>query len=174
MYVPYARHYNPLLNTNHTYGQRSQYINEFQEVGTVDIHMDMDYFSKFYFFFFFRTVWDDNCTETQIVELIPTDLRLNKYYIIGYVNWVWTLTTVLIPFFALLFLTISIFTGLRRVRKNLNRHKRLEGRAARVVANVRKGTEPSCTIQVRVTNENGVGKCLPFIFFLNSQHKDSK
>jgi uncharacterized membrane protein len=99
------------------------------------------------------------------VELIPTDLRLNKYYIIGYVNWVWTLTTVLIPFFALLFLTISIFTGLRRVRKNLNRHKRLEGRAARVVANVRKGTEPSCTIQVRVTNENGVGKCLPFIFF---------
>ena len=129
------------------------------------------FFSKIYYFFFFRTVWDDNCTETQIVELIPTDLRLNKYYIIGYVNWVWTLTTVLIPFFALLFLTISIFTGLRRVRKNLNRHKRLEGRAARVVANVRKGTEPSCTIQVRVTNENGVGKCLSFIFFLDSLHK---
>ena len=129
---------------------------------------------NFTFFFFFRTVWDDNCTETQIVELIPTDLRLNKYYIIGYVNWVWTLTTVLIPFFALLFLTISIFTGLRRVRKNLNRHKRLEGRAARVVANVRKGTEPSCTIQVRVTNENGVGKCLPFIFFLDSLLKNSR
>ena len=31
--LPYARHYNPLLNTNHTKGQRSQYINELQEVG---------------------------------------------------------------------------------------------------------------------------------------------
>ena len=26
-------HYNPLLNTNHTQDQRSQYINELQKVG---------------------------------------------------------------------------------------------------------------------------------------------
>ena len=101
---------------------------------------------------------DRNCTETEVVTLTPTDLRLNRYYIVGYVNWAWTLTTVLIPFFMLLFLTVSIFSGLRKVKKNLNRHKRLETRARRVVANVKKNSEPSCTIQVKVTNENGVGK----------------
>ena len=84
---------------------------------------------------------------------------LYRYYIVGYVNWAWTLTTVLIPLFMLLFLTISIFSALRKVRKNLNRHKRLETRARRVVANIKKTSEPSCTIQVKVTNENGVGKC---------------
>ena len=101
------------------------------------------------------------CKRIKYLGLIPTNLRLNKYYIIGYVNWTWTLTTVLIPFFVLLFFTISIFAGLRKVKRNLNRHKRLETRAKLkrvVLTNVDKNKEPSCTIEVKVTNENGVGK----------------
>ena len=90
-----------------------------------------------------------------MVDLIPTELRLNKVYIIGYINWTWTAATVLIPFGILLYLSTRIFNGLRQVKKNLNRHKRLETKA---VAAIHGKKETTCTIQVKVTNENGIGK----------------
>ena len=58
-----------------------------------------------------------------------TDLRMTRSYIIGYVHWTWTITTVIIPFILLVFLSGSIIRGLRKVRKNLNRHKRLQIKA---------------------------------------------
>ena len=76
-------------------------------------------------FFFCRC--DDN--GTVVIEPIPTDLRLHRHYIIIYVNWVWTITTVILPLIFLIFLSIRIYQGLIKVRKNLNRHKRLVEKA---------------------------------------------
>ena len=54
---------------------------------------------------------------------------MERNYIIGYVHWTWTITTVIVPFILLVFLSVKIFLGLRKVRKNLNRHKRLQIKA---------------------------------------------
>ena len=75
-----------------------------------------------------------NCTINGTVYysqkvLDVTDLRMTRSYIIGYVHWTWTITTVIIPFILLVFLSGSIIWGLRKVRKNLNRHKRLQIKA---------------------------------------------
>lgn len=59
------------------------------------------------------------------VEVKPTALRLNRHYIIIYVHWVWTISTGVIPFIALLILNCKIFSGLKSVRRNLQRHQRL-------------------------------------------------
>ena len=50
-------------------------------------------------------------------------LRLNRTYIIAYVNWTWTVSTGIVPFVALLLLNVAIFRGLRNVQRNLGRHK---------------------------------------------------
>ena len=81
---------------------------------------------KFYSHDFFSRC-DDN--GTVVIEPIPTDLRLHRHYIIIYVNWVWTITTVILPLIFLIFLSIRIYQGLIKVRKNLNRHKRLVEKA---------------------------------------------
>ncbi len=57
------------------------------------------------------------------MEVIPTALRLNKTYIIAYVNWIWTVSTGIVPFVALLLLNFRIFSGLKKVQKNLGRHQ---------------------------------------------------
>ena len=93
-------------------------------------------------------------------------MRLNRGYIIGYIHWAWTGVTVYIPLLLLVILNIRIFKGLRKVKRNLNRHKRLEARAkASEVKN--KKSQVECTIQVKVTNENGNGKS--FVNFLGAQ-----
>lgn len=56
-------------------------------------------------------------------HLVPTEIRLNKAYIIGYTHWTWTGVTVLIPFFRLLFLSMKIFIGLKKLP---NWQKRLD------------------------------------------------
>ena len=75
-----------------------------------------------------------NCTVNGTIYsaqkvLDVTDLRMERKYIIGYVHWTWTITTVIVPFILLVFLSVKIFLGLRKVRKNLNRHKRLQIKA---------------------------------------------
>jgi hypothetical protein len=66
---------------------------------------------------------DENCTiVNQVTDLQPTALRLNRVYIIAYVNWVWTITTVVLPFATLVILSLRIYFGLRRVNMNLNRY----------------------------------------------------
>ena len=106
----------------------------------------------------FRTVFDESCNLTEVVHLGPTDMRLNETYIIAYVNWIWTGVTVYIPFCLLLFLSTRIFKGLWKVKRNLNRHRRLEVRAGVTTKKSGASQEPNCTIQVKVTNENGIGK----------------
>ena len=87
---------------------------------------------------------------------LASDLRLQEWYINGYVNGVWTAATIFIPFIALVVLSLKIFLGLRKVRMNLNRHKRLE---VKYEANEAAGKQTGmCSIQVKVTDENGVGK----------------
>ena len=72
--------------------------------------------------FIYSFVYDANCTiVTTVTELMPTALRLNKIYIVAYVNWTWTLFTVLIPFAILVYLSVKIFFGLKGVRANLKR-----------------------------------------------------
>lgn len=106
-------------------------------------------------------MFDENCTVTEVVDLVPTDMRLNKAYIIGYVNWTWTGVTVIFPFCLLVFLNIRIFKGLSKVKKNLNRHKRLEARAVGVSQTNKPEVTSTRCIQVKVTNENGaVGKLM--------------
>ena len=68
-------------------------------------------------------MYDENCTSIYTVQLEPTQLRLDKTYIIAYVNWTWTITTGIIPFVALLLLNVRIFSGLKKVQKNLGRHQ---------------------------------------------------
>jgi len=75
-----------------------------------------------------------NCTVNGTIYsaqkvLDVTDLRMERKYIIGYVHWTWTIATVIVPFILLVFLSVKIFLGLRKVRKNLNRHKRLQIKA---------------------------------------------
>ncbi len=73
-------------------------------------------------FAFYRPVYDENCTVVgSQTDLMPTDLRLNRVYIITYVNWVWTVATVILPFTVLVILSLRIFYGLKRVKRNLNR-----------------------------------------------------
>ena len=74
---------------------------------------------------FSSTYWDFNCTESSTLEVIPTWLRLNRTYIIIYINWVWTICTGIIPFIALVGLNCKIYYGLKSVQRNLNRHQRL-------------------------------------------------
>ena len=78
-------------------------------------------------------------------------------YIIGYVNWTWTIATTIIPFIVLVVLSTKIFQGLRKVRMNLDRHKRLEVKAEAAEKKAKSKT-PTCAIQVKITDENGVGK----------------
>jgi hypothetical protein len=69
------------------------------------------------------TLYDDNCTEHTVVAVVPTDLRLNRTYIIVYVNWIWNISTGIVPFVALLFFNVRIFGGLKKVQRKLGRHQ---------------------------------------------------
>eukprot|EP00095_Tigriopus_kingsejongensis_P006395 maker-scaffold117_size339417-snap-gene-2.23 protein:Tk06395 transcript:maker-scaffold117_size339417-snap-gene-2.23-mRNA-1 annotation:"uroporphyrinogen decarboxylase" len=75
-----------------------------------------------------RTYFYEDCNDIQVVEVEPTDLRLDRTYIIVYVNWVWCISTGILPFVALLILNYKIFVGLKKVQRNLNRHQRLAKR----------------------------------------------
>ena len=107
---------------------------------------------------------------------------MERNYIIGYVHWTWTITTVILPFILLVFLSVKIFLGLRKVRKNLNRHKRLQIKAEAKAKNDSKNpdiikvndngeeeilndVEPSKigTCSTLVNGSNGVRRSIPSI-----------
>ena len=69
----------------------------------------------------FSIYWSDDCEKTVVVDVVPTKLRLNRDYIIIYVNWIWTISTGILPFVALFILNFQIFLGLKKVRRNLVR-----------------------------------------------------
>ncbi|XP_059079572.1 uncharacterized protein LOC131877799 isoform X2 [Tigriopus californicus] len=75
-----------------------------------------------------RTYFYEDCSDIQVIEVEPTELRLDRAYIIAYVNWIWCISTGILPFGALLLLNFKIFRGLKQVRRNLNRHQRLAKR----------------------------------------------
>ena len=77
---------------------------------------------------------------------------MNRNYIIGYVHWTWTITTVIIPFVLLVFLSTQIFLGLKKVKKNLNRHKRLQIKAEAKATTTSNGK----SLKVNVNGENEV------------------
>ena len=128
-----------------------------------------------------------NCTVNGTIYsaqkvLDVTDLRMERNYIIGYVHWTWTITTVILPFILLVFLSVKIFLGLRKVRKNLNRHKRLQIKAEAKAKNDSKNpdiikvndngeeeilndVEPSKigTCSTLVNGSNGVRRSIPSI-----------
>ena len=79
-------------------------------------------------FAFSRQHFTEDCATGTHTDVEPTLLRLDRTYIIVYVNWVWCITTGILPFFALLLLNCKIFPGLKKVQKNLNRHQRLAKR----------------------------------------------
>ena len=75
--------------------------------------------------FFFR------CHNTTHYRQDPdgTELRYNHAYIIGYVQCFYMITTMILPLVILIVLSLRIYQGLIKVRKNLNRHKRLVDKA---------------------------------------------
>ena len=77
---------------------------------------------------FRRVYYTDECTNGTHLDVGPTELRLDKTFIIAYVNWIWCVSTGIMPFIALLLLNCKIFLGLKKVQKNLNRHQRLAKR----------------------------------------------
>ena len=100
----------------------------------------------------FRNETLPNGTSIEVRMLAPTDLRMNRNYIIGYVHWTWTITTVIIPFVLLVFLSTQIFLGLKKVKKNLNRHKRLQIKAEAKAATTTNGK----SVKVTVNGENQI------------------
>ena len=103
--------------------------------------------------FFFRP--NENCTEFEIIHA-GSDLRLNPLYIIIYVHWVWTITTVILPLIILITLSTRIYQGLIKVKKNLNRHKRLVERAETAETIGDKSPQQRatrCTLKLDVINE---------------------
>ena len=77
------------------------------------------------YIFFFR------CHNTTHYRQDPdgTELRYNHAYIIGYVQCFYMITTMILPLVILIVLSLRIYQGLIKVRKNLNRHKRLVDKA---------------------------------------------
>jgi hypothetical protein len=45
----------------------------------------------------------DNCTLHEFHEVTPTPMRFHPTYIITYINWVWTMSTAIVPFVTLVF-----------------------------------------------------------------------
>ena len=113
----------------------------------------------------FRNETLPNGTSIEVRMLAPTDLRMNRNYIIGYVHWTWTITTVIIPFVLLVFLSTQIFLGLKKVKKNLNRHKRLQIKAEAKAATTTNGK----SVKVTVNGENQILSK----FFNNFSHTKS-
>jgi hypothetical protein len=39
----------------------------------------------------------DNCTLVEFHEVTPTPMRFHPTYIITYINWIWTMSTAVVP-----------------------------------------------------------------------------
>ena len=70
-------------------------------------------------------MWNENCTlEHKFRIETGSSLRFDPMYVVIYIRWIWTLSTIVIPFVALLVLNGKILLGLRRVKNRLQIHNK--------------------------------------------------